>query len=65
MVDVWEEGRLSLRELIADCRRLIDDLDAGQTPASDPLFYQMGYEELRLNLGLLLDALEADPPRVA
>lgn len=57
---LWQ--RPTLAEQIIDCRRLLADFDDTAWVQMDALFYQQGYEELRINLGLLLDLLAEESP---
>ncbi|MBF0816250.1 hypothetical protein E4U02_07500 [Microbacterium paludicola] len=56
------EPELSFDELLAESRELIEDFDSVPWPQMTAMFYQHAYEELRLHLGMILDALESDRP---
>lgn len=50
----------TVAEQIAECRRLLADFDDVSSAHMNALFYHQGYEELRINLGLLLAVLDTE-----
>ena len=58
LVDDDLDSPPSVSEMATECRRLIEAFDDVAPADMDWIFYAHAYEELRLNLGLLLDALE-------
>lgn len=50
----------TLEEQVRECRRLLAEFDNVPWPEMGTLFYQQAYEELRINLGLLLDVVESE-----
>lgn len=61
----WLGPRPTLAEQVAECRRILADFDSTSWQQMDALFYQQGYEELRINLELLLELLAAQPPELS
>ncbi|WP_454140722.1 hypothetical protein [Microbacterium lacticum] len=50
--------RPTLAEQIDECCRLLAGFDDTPWPRMDALFYQQGYEELSINLRLLLELID-------
>lgn len=61
--DVWPGEMPTVAEQMAECRPLLADFDDVSSAHMNALFYQQGYEELRINLGLLLDVLDTEVGR--
>lgn len=66
VIDAWIRGLPDVEPwldvAIREARQLIVDFDATETSNSDAMFYQMGYNELRVALEELLGALESSHP---
>ncbi|MEJ6556247.1 hypothetical protein PQI51_14570 [Microbacterium esteraromaticum] len=56
------EEQLSLAEIAIEARRLMDELDEVPWPQMNAFFYAHAYDELRLVLERILDALERERP---
>ncbi|WP_060921612.1 hypothetical protein [Microbacterium paraoxydans] len=56
------EGQSSLAEIATEARRLMEELDDVPWPQMSALFYSHAYDELRLVLERILDALELERP---
>lgn len=56
------EERASLDEIATEGRRLMDELDDVPWPQMNAFFYAHAYDELRLILERILDALDRERP---
>ncbi|WP_448711942.1 hypothetical protein [Microbacterium profundi] len=57
-----DKPEASLADVIADVRELMQQLDAVPWPDMDLRFYMHGYDELRLALERLLEAVSLEYP---
>lgn len=57
-----DEPPETLAEVVAEVRELLSRLDDVPWPDMDALFYMHGYDELRLAVESLLDALACEAP---
>ncbi|QYF97093.1 hypothetical protein [Microbacterium sp. PAMC21962] len=63
VIDAWIQTipdiETRLETAIREARQIVADLDSGERPGMDGVFYMHGYEELHIALDELLDALGA------
>ncbi|WP_417374510.1 hypothetical protein [Glutamicibacter protophormiae] len=59
---ICDEEPTSLADILSEIRDLMDNFDGVPWPQMDLFFYMHGYDELRLALDRILDAISREHP---